>query len=169
MQVSARLRVPSLLKSSLIIGIVLLLMSASFCKDKLFGARQKYVDEFAKPNSHHSEIIFAKKYFSTAASKISKASYGEIVLSHMLGDAHGHPLRGELREAAETQMTELIARYLEKKNNKDSYTLDDLYFDVIGRRFQTWIDTTHPDVDRKLEPLEPEERARTEAADTGDL
>lgn len=169
MQVSSRLGVRGVIRMGFALAIMLMLLSASLSKDKLFGGRQKYVDEFTKPNSHHSEIIYAKKYFSTPTSKISKASYGEIVLLHMLGDAHGHPLRGPLREAAENQMVELIARYLEKKNNKDSYALDDLYFDVIARRFQIWIDTTHPDVDRKLEPLEPEEKARAEAADSGDL
>src|SRR3990167_6870445 len=96
------------------------------CKDKLFGGRQKYVDEFNKPDSHHPEIIVAKKYFISPTSKISRASYEEIVLAHMLGDAHGHPLRGELRQAAEQQMKGLLERYLNTKKNQESFSLDDL-------------------------------------------
>ncbi len=128
-----------------------------FCKDKLFGTKQIYLVQYGMAHSKHTEIQYIKKVFPTITTRISNEEYVKVIIDHLNGIAHGHPVSASIRPVVERQIKGLAQAYLDKENMQPSYSIHDVYEDIISTKFQNWIEFHHSDVNPVIEPTEPEQ------------
>lgn len=126
-------------------------------KDKLFGTKQIYLVQYGMAHSKHTEIQYIKKVFPTITTRITREEYMKVIVDHLNGVAHGQPVSQEIRDVVERQITRFAEAYLEKENKQSTYSIHDVYEDIISTKFQNWIEFHHSDVNPALEPTEPEQ------------
>ena len=126
-------------------------------KDKLFGTKQIYLVQFGMAHSKHTEIQYIKQVFQTISAKISRDEYIKVIIDHLNGVAHGHPVSADIRPVVERQVRRFAEAYLDKENNQPAYSIHDVYEDLISTKLQNWIEFHHSDVNPVLEPTEPEQ------------
>ena len=112
--------------------------------------REQFFAEYDTERPEHPEVSIAKKYFPTRTSSINKERYMGLLKMYMDGTVHDEEIDEDIREEAHAQIEEFVEGYIATVDqNKEEFTVEDLFEDFIAGKFHDWVDKHHPQEDEE--------------------